>query len=54
MVIRFSERVYELIDVVRTYEEEHGPIDENAPKKIQDADKELTAEIKKLHLDECY
>ena len=54
MVIRLPKRVHELINIVRTYEKEHGPIDENAPKEIQDADKELTVEIKKLRLDEYY
>ncbi len=51
MVIKLSERMHELIDIVATYEKEHGPIDENAPKEIQEAYKEFMAEAEKINDD---
>ena len=34
-------RIRELVDILSHYEKEHGEIDENAPKEVLDAYKEL-------------
>ena len=41
MQIKMTPRIRELVDILYHYEKEHGEIDENAPKEILDAYKEL-------------
>lgn len=41
MQIKMTPRIRELVDILSHYEKEHGEIDENAPKEVLDAYKEL-------------
>lgn len=41
MQIKMTPRIRELVDILSHYEKEHGEIDENAPKDVLDAYKEL-------------
>ena len=41
MQIKMTPRIRELVDILSHYENEHGEIDENAPKEVLDAYKEL-------------
>lgn len=41
MQIKMTPRIRELVDILSYYEKEHGEIDENAPKEVLYAYKEL-------------
>lgn len=41
MQIKMTPRIRELVDILSHYEKEHWEIDENAPKEVLDAYKEL-------------